>query len=135
MDPQAGSIDLSKAIRLKEVAFWSRKPGDVWAAMALKTLTPEHADLRRVVIHIVIGPFPGDERVDTRKEIGEEIYEQWMDLDRVLVHLWESNAIRARVVYKTEGTGKVAYEYIEGLLPEMTTRGLVEMVAHADQPL
>ena len=84
---RAGSVDFSKAINLKEGVFRLEYTNDVWTAMALKTLTSEHKDFQKVSIHISIHPSPEDEPDNIRETIGEKIYKQWMDLDRVLVQL------------------------------------------------
>jgi len=51
-----------------------------------------------------------------------------MDLDRILVQLWESHAIRTKVMYSAAEEKKPVCEYLEGLLPEMTERGIIELV-------
>ncbi|KAF9789268.1 hypothetical protein BJ322DRAFT_528919 [Thelephora terrestris] len=50
-NPRVGSVDLSKATRLREVVFWLEEAYDVWIAMALKTLRYKHSDLQKVKIH------------------------------------------------------------------------------------
>jgi hypothetical protein len=102
----------------------------VWITVALKTLTPRHANLQKVAIHIPIPArlSPVDEPFDVKKTVGGEVYSQWRDLDCVLVQLWESHAICLQVICSTGGEEKVAREFIEGLLPEMTKRGRLEMV-------
>lgn len=67
-----------------------------------------------------------------RHTIGKETYDQWMDLDRVLIRLWESNAIHTQVTYCAEVEGGMACQYIGSLFPEMRERGLVEMVYDTD---
>ena len=131
VDPTAGSIDFSKAIRLREVLFQFQEYSDVWVAMALETLTSKHTGFRKVKI---LMPFvetfctPGN----FRHTIGKETYDQWMDLDRVLIRLWESNAIHIQVTYCAEAEGGMACQYIGSLFPEMRERGLVEMVYDPD---
>lgn len=122
VDPAAGPIDFSKAIRLKELSFDFQRFGDVFIAMALGTLTPKHTDFQKVTI--LVPSVLVDESIGIRQSIGDEVYNQWMDLDRVLVRLWESNAIQTQVIYRaTGGRG-----HIEALFPEMSKRGAVEMV-------
>ena len=123
---QEGSVDFSEVIGLEEVVFRSEEVEDIWAATALKTITSKHTDFRKVSIHVTpIKAFPVGESV--RETIGEEIYEQWMDLDRVLVQLWETNSIHTQVFYSIDEEEKDAREHICSLLPEMTKRGIVEM--------
>ena len=106
------SIDFSNVIRLQEVAFHLEELHDVWTALALKTLTSKHRNLQRVSIYIPI----------TFTRMLEETRRQWMDLDRVLVQLWESNAIRIQVVYFGRMREEGARERVERLLPKMTER-------------
>ncbi|KAF9789223.1 hypothetical protein BJ322DRAFT_1017929 [Thelephora terrestris] len=92
--------------------------------MALKTLTYKHSDLQKVSIYM--DHYCG-EPSNVRQAIGEEIYNQWMDLDRVLVRLWESNAIPTQIIYTTSRGKEAGHEYVRGLLPEMTKRGIGEV--------
>lgn len=89
--------------------------------MALKTITPEHRDLR-ISLHIPM--YPGDVAYSTEDEIGR----QWADLDRSLIRVWESHGVRTRVVYNSGKEGEQGHEYIAGLLPEVTGRGIAELV-------
>jgi len=88
--------------------------------MALQTITSEHRDLQQILFYVP--PHPAS--------IGnQETDRQWMDLDRLLVQLWESHAIRTGLVYNAAGEReKAVCEYIKGLLPEITERGIVELV-------
>ena len=99
-------------IRLQEVAFHLEELHDVWTTLALKTLTSKHRNLQRVSIYIPM----------TFTRMLEETCRQWMDLDRVLVQLWESNAIRIQVVYFGRMREEGARERVERLLPKMTER-------------
>jgi hypothetical protein len=50
--PGSASFNLSKATKLKDIMFrlnWLRVQ---WVAAALKTITPEHRDVRQITIHI-----------------------------------------------------------------------------------
>lgn len=88
--------------------------------MALRTITPAHRDLQQISIHVPVG---------ARDVLREDICKQWTELDRTLVQLWESRAIRVTGVYDVRREEwKAVYEYIQDLLPEMTKRGGIEMV-------
>ena len=54
-------------------------------------------------------------------------YKQWMDLDRVLVQLWESHSVRVKIAYRSGGKGEKVPKLIEDLLPETTKKGIVGM--------
>ena len=132
VDLDAGSIDFSGATRLKELVFHLEEIEDVWTTMALKTLTSKHGDLREILLHILVESSPKDEPVNVRETIGEEIFKQWMDLDHILVQLWESSALQTKVIYFTDQEEKETHEYIGGLLQEVMKRGIVKMVDERD---
>ena len=55
--------------------------------MTLKTISSEHRDLRNVSFRCDGFYNFGGRSVNARKVVGEELYGQWMDLDRALVQL------------------------------------------------
>ena len=122
VDPISLPFDLSKATKLECAVF--RPAGSLgvgWIAHALRVITSKHRDLRRISVDVdnfwaSIG-FSGD----VRKDVGEKVFNQWLDLDRILVHLWESFSIPVNVRWEEE----VQVGYVEALLPEMTRRGMV----------
>ena len=61
------------------------------------------------------------------------MFQQWMDLDRALVQLSESHAVRIRITY-CSGKREGVYEFVEGLLPETIERGIAELVDLPDPP-
>lgn len=89
--------------------------------MALKTLTPDHRDLQQISICVPVG----DSACDGRR--AKKIRRRWVDLDRFLVQLWESNTFHTRIIDKTKGEEEGARKRLEVLLPEMTKRGIVEL--------
>jgi len=60
--------------------------------------------------------------------IGEEVYPEWQDLDHLLVKLCTSHSIRPRVMYEAGRGGKILRDRVSSLLPELTRRGLVDLV-------
>jgi hypothetical protein len=116
-EPGSASIDLSKATKLKDVVFrlvsWSVE----WITIPLQTITPEHQDLRQITIHVLYRLTTDANAVRT---IGE-----WTDLDLLLVKLWESRSIRPRVEGVAEQDMRSC---VERLLPEITRRGIVDLV-------
>ena len=62
--------------------------------------------------------------------IGDVTYGQWSDLDRLLVQLWESHPIRPVAVVFTKWVGelKKMRDWIGRLLPEITKRGVIDIV-------
>jgi len=61
--------------------------------------------------------------------IGEGNYGQWLELDRLLVQLWESHSIRTRLICTilTEQEQELG-DYFGCLFPEITKRGIVDLV-------
>lgn len=91
----------------------------------LQVITSKHRDLRRISVDL---PFAlrylhGNE--DPVQTVGEWVIKQWLDLDRILVYLWESFSIRTNVGWIREGLDSVPEDYIECLLPELTKRGMI----------
>ena len=112
----AGSIDFSKAIKLKEVYFRFRARDTTWVVSALKTFTSEHRDLRMISIYIP------SKAVDT---VDEHTHNQWMDLDRSLVQLRDSHPIQVHTVSNVGGNGEWVSEWIGTLFPETKKRGII----------
>lgn len=55
-----------------------------------------------------------------------------MNVDHSLVRLWESHAIRTRATYSTVRGKETVCEYIMGLLPEGTKRGIIKLVNYVE---
>ena len=60
-----------------------------------------------------------------REMVGEQIFGQWLDLDRVLNQLWESCLTHPKVVCIAPKASQDMEDYIGYLLPEMTKRGAI----------
>jgi len=56
------------------------------------------------------------------------VCQEWKDLDRVLVQFWTSHSIRPQVMYGASEGVKDMRDDIPSLLPELTRRGLVDLV-------
>ena len=120
------SLDFSNTPRLKEVVFRVKTRSAVWMTLALETITPDHRDFHQITIHVPeYGPSIANP-TNLRKTFGESFYNQWMDLDRLLVQLWESRGIRPKIVCQVEENERgAACEYIGCLFPEIMERGLI----------
>ena len=116
-------IDLSKATKLKDVAFDFEDLSVAWVASTLKTITSRHRDLREVLI---VGRTPSGSTTwpTNATAVGVQTLGQWVDLERTLIQLWESHAVRTEVKYYS-GKGDESRELMENLLPEATKRGIV----------
>lgn len=114
------SIDLSKLPMLSDLVLRSGGVCILWIIIALKSITPNNRHLR-ISIHTGIS---------FRRPAGEEIRNQWLDLDHVLIQLSESNAAKIRLLPDSVGMGEEACECIEQLLPETARRGMAEIVRY-----
>jgi len=119
------------------VALLSRASNIQWVLTALRTITTDHRNLRRVLVHVPClscGPATIVNRASPA-HIGHAIGEigrgQWSEFDHLLAQLWESRSIRPEVLY---------YKYPDGTdcccvnssLPEVTRRGIVDLVKCGD---
>ena len=97
--------------------------------MALQTITPEHRDLPQISIYVphYLACFSVD--ADVEQAIGGVNFGQWLDLDRLLVRLWESHSIRSKVIREVlKGEKRGMRDCIETLLPEAMKRGMIDLV-------
>jgi hypothetical protein len=128
----SASVDLLKATGLKDVVFrlnwWSVQ----WIITALRTISPEHRDLQQITIwlsyYLTYFGFGGN----VRRAVGEVNYGQWLDLDCLLVGLWESYSIRPKAAVSTDQAEGIegARDCVGHLLLEMTKRGLIDLVEY-----
>jgi len=89
-----------------------------WITMTLQTLNSKNLQ------SITIEPHNA-----TPETVEEGAYQEWQDLDRSLVQFWTSHSIRPRFVYVPRwGKGKDLVADVPILLPELTRRGLVDLV-------
>ena len=97
--------------------------------MALRTITPQHGHLRQITIYLPYDSSLSGAGTDVRKTIGEQIFGQWLGLDRLLAQLWESRSIRPKTLFfALPGMGKDIIESVECLLLEVTGRGIIDLV-------
>ena len=122
------SVDLSRATRLRDAQFDCGDPSAKWIAIALQTVTSRHRDLRQIGI-CIYGLIFDDPSTDIRQMVGEVVYREWLDLDRLLVQLWELRSIRPKVTYDVMSVDKEkeAINCVSCLLPEMTKRGIIDL--------
>jgi hypothetical protein len=62
---------------------------------------------------------------DVREAVGEAGYREWLELDRLLVQLCESHPIHLMAVFTKR---RYMGSSIECLLPEITKRGMIDLV-------
>ena len=124
-DPRLALFDLSKATRLGDVIF---RPGSLkikWITSAVRIVTHKHRDLRQIWIDVGCRLTCSPSGEDIKQTIGEGTVEQWLNLDRTLVNLWESLSIRTNVIWTRGRSNGVVADHIGSLLPAMTKRGMV----------
>jgi len=120
--PNSSPVDLSNAVKLKDVVFHLQSLSVEWAAMILRTITPNHQDLRRVSLYVQFDFALTSAGADVRRTVGERIVGEWSNLDRLLVQLWESRSIRPQVISVTLDEEQGTRDCILCLLPEITKR-------------
>jgi len=109
-------LNLSELTRLRDVAFFCREPIVGWITKALDTIRSKR--LQQVSLEF-------DHYVAIGDAIWERGRQEWSDLDCFLVRFLDSNPLRLRVTYKPE---EGMSDHMAGLLPELTRRGIVELV-------
>ena len=92
-------INLSKATRLKDTQLGCGRLTVQLVIMTLQTVNSKHRDLRQISIDVSDELALGGTGANIRKTVGETMYEQWLDLDRLLVQFWTSRSIRPTIVY------------------------------------
>lgn len=134
------SVDLSKAKKLKEVAFQFWDFEVAWIIQVLRTITLEHKVLQEISIHIV--PQYGKSG-DIKFAVKKCIYPEWADLDDTLLNICQSRACHVKVVVHGQKEResqiqkyiKAAQECMVHLLPKVTKEGLISVVYSKHQPL
>ena len=96
--------------------------------MALETITFEHRNFQQISIHAPYHPPSIVDHTNLKKTLGEPHHRQWMVLDLLLVQFWELRAIRPKIVCGVPREKKWVYEYVGSLLPEITKRGIIDLV-------
>ena len=101
--------------------------------MTLNTITSNHRDLQQVSIRLApdLACITPEYYAIVEQRIENAIPgARWLDLDRLLVNLWESRATRIKVMYhQPELTrAKAMKDWAMHLLPELTKRGIVDLV-------
>ena len=108
------SLDLSKAIKLKDVEFWLSQPNVKWISAALRTIKSK--SLRQITICL------GGSIMSTvlHDPVNETSRLGWQDLDNLLIQLWTTRSIRP--VFRTENMYS-SRVLVPKLLPELARRG------------
>ena len=108
-------LDLSKATKLKDLELRWKRLSVGWITMALGTVKSEY--LRKITIHPT-----------TAATIEDSIYQEWQELDQLLVQFWTTHSVRPRLAYRVGKGGQDLRDCAPRLLPELSRRGLVDLV-------
>jgi len=87
--------------------------------MALETVKSEY--LRNITINPT-----------TSGTIEGGVYQEWEELDQLLIQFWITHSVRPRLEYRVGKRGKYLRDCAPSLLPELTRRGLVDLVEVLD---
>jgi hypothetical protein len=115
--PGAPPLDLSKVNKLEDLSFRCGGWNIQQITTALQTVQSKY--LQQVTIH------PG---AAFANQIVETVHQEWQDLDRLLVQFWNSHSIRPKFTYEADTEGDDLRAFAPSLLPELTRRGLVDLV-------
>ena len=85
--------------------------------MALRTVRSRN--LQQITIHLY---------TTSANLITEAVRQEWQDLDRLLLQFWTSHSICPKITYEVDKRGDDLRASAPGLLPELTKRGLVDLV-------
>jgi len=120
--PGATGIDLSKAVKLRDVVFRCTGLHAEWITKTLNTVKSEN-------LHSLSLKFP---RSGIEDPVWEVAHREWLDLDRLLVQFWDSHKLRSKVIYATEKGEKDAKDEVAKFFPELTRRGIVDVLNKSD---
>jgi len=114
-------LDLSEATKLRDVVFRCARANVRWISKALHTA--RSGDLQRISLEL-----PRHRQVAIEHATWETVHQEWADLDHLLVQFWASHSLRPKVMYESGKWGKEMRDYATMLLPELTRRGIIDLV-------
>ena len=121
---EATPLGLSAATKLKDSVFQSPWESVQWIIRALQTVKSKN--LRSITL-----------RPSSAASVNttvERVRREWQELDHLLVQCWTSHSIRPRIMYQPVEGRKDMRDYSPSLLPELTRRGLVDLVEAPASP-
>ena len=108
-------LDLSSATKIKELKLLQAGSSVQWIVRTLQTVKSKSIQLISICLSTALPEMEYDHR-------------EWQDLDHLLIRFWTSHSIRPRVMYLARYGGKDLGDRFPSLLPELTRRGLVDIV-------
>ena len=108
-----------------------------WATNTLRTIPSHNGNLQQIsflAFHTLfdIPSTPSVNPAILKQAIGEASYREWLELDGLLALFWETRSIRPQVLYDFPPwiNKQGARRCMDGLFPEITTKGIVNLVEH-----
>jgi len=114
-------FDLSGATKLRDVVFRSTRANVKWINEALHTI--KSGNLQRISLEL-----PRRSHFPIGDVIWEKVHREWADLDHLLVQFWASRSLRPKVMYGLRNQEEELRDHLAGLLPELTRRGIIDLV-------
>ena len=108
-------VDLSKLMKLKDVIFWCPEIQRITVTLQ----TAKSVNLEQIIIHSTPA---------FTMPIMESTCREWQDLDRLLLQFWTSHSIRPQIKFRNEKDGHDLRGAAPRLFPELTSRGIVDLV-------
>ena len=108
-------VDLSKLTKLKDAAFGCPDIRRITTTLQ----TAEFINIEQITIY-----YPAD----LGMPILESAYPEWQDLDRLLLRFWTSRSIRPKIMYERGRGGCDLRDVTPRLLPELTSRGVIDLI-------
>lgn len=130
VEPLSPRLNFSRATELESVTLaCGSNPQRV--IQALRTITPDHWNLQWIGIDITAW-LPGSDLPPPfcLCELGKVAHRGWLELDRLLVQLWESHSIYVKVYHQIPRMmdSSVVGKHTKGLLREIRMRRAVKVI-------
>ena len=101
--------------------FRCARPNAKWISKAL------HTARSRNLQRISIEP-PRRRHGSITAAVWETVHQEWADLDQLLVEFWVSHSVRPKMMYEPGTWGEEMGVHVGRLLPELTSRGIIDLV-------
>jgi len=99
--------------------------------MALRTVTHSRGNLQCISLHLREVPYSRGidttDPVEVKRMLGDDVYNQWLEIDQLLVQVWESHSIRPNVTCHAPPLDNWC-SLADSLLPELTKKGAIGLV-------
>jgi hypothetical protein len=113
------SLDLSRAIQLRDVVFRCNGLSVHWVAATLRTAAANTLQSISIVISV---------KVIRGALIFGAAHQGWEAVDQQLMQFWSSNTIRPKLLCRHVEVDEGLKSHVGGLLPESTREGIVDLV-------